>query len=161
MAKLVYLRFQPVTLRENFPGGLQETIIYNGYDTGIFRYYEVFGNSSPGDKDYLEFTVSQMTFAAQDTAQQGTVNTETGTQPYQLWMTRSVADNFVIPTAPAPDLQVRLNAVSPTTVATDGKLDFDILVTNAGNAGSNSAPSRLLYFEGQGHYHLRHVAHRF
>lgn len=138
MSKTVYLRFEPVQLLENFPGSLQDTIIFNGFDTGILRYYEVHGTSFPSDRDYLEFTISQMTFSPQ-TLQNGTVAREGGSETYPLWMTRTVPDNFVIPTAPAADLRVTMKSVTPTLVANDGRLDFKFDLINSGNLDANSS----------------------
>jgi len=144
MPKTVYLRRQLVGLLENFPGSLADTIFFNGYNTGLTRYYEVDGNSSFNDDDYLEFTVAEMTFTPQNLSLTGTAATEVTTYPYPIWEARLVPDTFVIPAPPRPDLAVKVKSITPATVADNGTLTFNLDIKNIGNADSGD-PKLALY----------------
>lgn len=140
MSKVVYFSYQ-ATLLETLPAGssLVDTIVYNGFDTGISAYYEVGGNSFVGDRDYVRLTITQMTFdRPANYGQLGSIQTETSTQTYPLWESRTVADSFTIPQPPLPDLRTALKLTSPSTVAKDGTLTFDMSLFNSGPANAGA-----------------------
>jgi Bacterial Ig domain len=105
MSQTVYIRQVFKQLLENYPGTLADDILFYNYHTTLLRYYEVDGTTGLFDKDYIEMTVTEMTFTPQNTQQLGTITTEKGQKTYQVWVAKTVPDNFVIPGPPLPDPQ--------------------------------------------------------
>lgn len=100
MARNVYFRLEYVGLYFNLPpgGSLTDTLRFNGFDTGVSRYYEVHGLPYGIDRDYIELAITSMTFSPQNLNLQGRITTHTGfVQTYNIWNVRSVPDDFVIP----------------------------------------------------------------
>lgn len=141
MSKIVYFEYQG-TVINSLPAGasLLDTIIYNGFDTGIEKYYPLGGTSSndPGF-EAVEETITQMTFARP--AIYGTpqdiqsISTDYGTQTFPIWDARSVPDNFVIPSL--PDLTVKLNIVTPT-ISPTGNITINFTITNSGTESAST-----------------------
>lgn len=140
MSKVVYFRLELVALREEQIGfNLSDTIVFNGYDTGELRYYEVHG-AGPIDRDYLEFRIPEMTFTPQNLALQGVAPTETTSFTYPIWQARTVPDSFQIPGGnQIPDLQVTMNGLNDNTLPEDGDLTINYSIINAGNGGAGAS----------------------
>lgn len=142
MAKILYVRIEAVTLHQLRPSDLGTVLTLNGLNTGILKYAAAIStNHDSGDTpqspfDYEEFRIAEATFAPQNTSLQGSFWTESGTIQYPTWQTVVVPDNFTLPTP--PDLSVKLNKVSPTTLTPTGTLGLDFTVKNAGTTAANT-----------------------
>src|SRR5262245_43751339 len=145
MSKIVYIHQVFKQLLENFPGSTADDIVFNNYHTGLQRYYEVGGTSTPTDKDYIEMNVTEMTFDTQNTNQFANAPTETGQWPYPVWVARRVDDNFTIPGGETkPDLAVTLNPFVPNSVPQTGSLTFNYGYQNLTSA--NAPDSRVGFY---------------
>ena len=98
MTKTVYEHVTYVRTYE-LPDGLSQTafIVYNGFTTNYGKIWGVNGNSGPNDTDYIELTISEMTFTPQNTSATFTVSNEGFSRTFPVWRTQTVDDNFVIP----------------------------------------------------------------
>jgi Ca2+-binding RTX toxin-like protein len=104
MTKTVYEHIQYATTHE-LPNGLSlsATIVFNGFTTDFGKYFGIAGNSGPNDTDYLEMTITEMTFTPQNTSAMFTIfNEGIGSRTFPVWHAQTVPDNFVIPVGPPP-----------------------------------------------------------
>ena len=119
MTKTVYEHISYVRTYKLLNGLSQTaTIVFNGFTTNFGKIWGISGNSGPNDTDYVELTITEMTFnTPSNYGATFTVQNEGFSRSFPIWWAQTVADNFVIPgpgPGPAPGTNHNPVAINDT-----------------------------------------------